>query len=174
MNVKRTLVIGVMGGALAVWLAAAATSTSRSTTPVAMPRTGVIDASGAQLAAEVARLHERMRPTDTPLQTRDLFRYARRPSGVRRLAPEIPAPVPVPEARPDASPAAAQLKLVGIAEDVGDSGPIRTAVVSGFGELFLVKEGEAVTLRYRVSRISSEAVELIDVTDNTTVRLALK
>ena len=174
MNVKRTLVIGAMGGALAVWLAAAATSTSRSVTSVAMPKPSVIDASGAQLAAEVARLHERMRPTDTPLQTRDLFRYARRPSGGRRPAPETPAPVPVPQARPESSPAAAQLKLVGIAEDVGDSGPVRTAIVSGFGELFLVKEGEAVTLRYRVSRISSEAVELIDATDNTTIRLALK
>ena len=172
MNVKRTVVIGVIGGALAVWLAAAATSTSRNTAPVVMPKPSVIDASGAELAAEIARLHERLRPTDTPLQTRDLFRYARRASGVRRPPPEIPAPVP--QARPDSSPAAAQLKLVGIAEDVGDSGPVRTAIVSGFGELFLVKEGEAVTLRYRVSRISSEAVELIDVTDNTTIRLALK
>lgn len=172
MNVKRTVVLGVIGGVLAVWLAAAATSTSRRVAPVVMPKPNVIDASGAQLAAEIARLHERLRPTDTPLRSRDLFRYSGKESGARRVAPE--APVSAPPEPPQPAPLTAQLKLVGIAEDVGDAGPVRTAIVSGFGELFLVKEGEAVTLGYRVSKISPEAVELTDVTGNTTIRLALK
>ena len=45
---------------------------------------------------------------------------------------------------------------------------------TGFGEIFLVKEGDSVTLRYRVAKISSEAVELTDLTDNTPLRLALR
>ena len=35
--------------------------------------------------------------------------------------------------------AAAVLKLVGLAEDAGPDGPVRTAIISGSGELFLVE-----------------------------------
>jgi hypothetical protein len=66
------------------------------------------------------------------------------------------------------------LKLEGLAEDHGDQGPVRTAIISGFGDIFLVKEGESVTLRYRVAKISADAVELTDLTDNTPLRLALR
>ena len=76
------------------------------------------------------------------------------------------APVPAVVASP--------LKLVGIAEDTSDDGVVRTAIVSGYGDLFLVKEGESVTLRYRVSRVLSDLVELVDVTDQTTLRLAIQ
>jgi hypothetical protein len=171
MNMKRTLVLGAVGGAVAVWFAAASTSSVRQPTPAIATKPDVIDVSGAQLAAEIARLHERLRPTDAPLQARDLFRYAHRSPGVR------PAPIPrgpmPPEQADTPAPEVAPLKLVGIAEDVGESGPIRTAIVSGFGDLFLVKEGEAVTLRYRVSKVSADAVELTDVTNDSTLRLVL-
>jgi hypothetical protein len=40
--------------------------------------------------------------------------------------------------------------------------------------LFLAKEGENVTARYRVARISSEVVELTDLDDGTVLRLALR
>jgi hypothetical protein len=66
------------------------------------------------------------------------------------------------------------LKLEGLAEDHGDQGAVRTAIISGFGDIFLVKEGESVTLRYRVAKISADAVELTDLTDNTPLRLALR
>src|SRR5687767_13720229 len=129
MNVTRTVVLGVVGVSLAVWLAAAATSTTRSAAPIAPPRTSVIDKSGAELAAEISRLHERLRPTESPLQSRDLFQYARRPAA-RAAAPPVAAVV---EETPAPTAAAARLKLVGIAEDTGDPGPVRTAIVSGFG-----------------------------------------
>jgi hypothetical protein len=51
---------------------------------------------------------------------------------------------------------------------------VRTAIISGFGDIFLVKEGDSVTLRYRVAKISPDAVELTDLTDNTPLRLALR
>ena len=52
--------------------------------------------------------------------------------------------------------------------------PIRVAFIAGEGQLFMVKEGELVTPRYRVAKISDEVVELTDVIDNSTRRLALR
>ena len=54
------------------------------------------------------------------------------------------------------------MKLAGIAEDPEADGPVRTAIISGEGQLFMVKEGEAVTPRYRVAKISADVVELVD------------
>src|SRR6476646_2757282 len=76
MNVKRTAMIGVAGVAVAVWISAATTSNVRTVVPVVPAKTSVIDKSGAELAVEVKRLHERLRPSDTPVHSRDLFRYA--------------------------------------------------------------------------------------------------
>jgi hypothetical protein len=66
------------------------------------------------------------------------------------------------------------MTLIGIAEDPGADGVIRTAIISGFGDVFLVKEGESVTSRYKVARISGDVVELSDATDASIIRLALK
>jgi len=38
----------------------------------------------------------------------------------------------------------------------------------------MVKEGEMATPRYRVAKISADVVELIDLTDNSVRRLALR
>ena len=174
MDIKRTVMISVAGGAIAVWIAAAATSSTRTIAPIVQQKPTPVDRSGAQLAVEVARLHERLRPSDTPIQSRNLFRYA--PSTATRVrSAAANAPV-TPPAAVQELPAAtiSPLKLEGLAEDRGDRGPVRTAIISGFGEIFLVKEGDSVTLRYRVAKISSEAVELTDLTDNTPLRLALR
>jgi hypothetical protein len=173
MNLKRTATIGVVGGALAAWLASAATS-SRSIPPPIVVRTPSIDLSGAELADEIARLHERLRPTTTPNQPgRNLFSF--RAGRARTAAPEAVAPPSAPPAIIEAPrPALPPLKLAGIAEDEGPDGPIRTAIISGDGQLFMVKEGDAVTLRYRVAKISSDVVELTDLTDSSVRRLALR
>ncbi len=76
-------------------------------------------------------------------------------------------------AAPVAAPPPA-LKLAGIAEDAGPGGPIRTAIISGLGQLFLVKEGERVAGRYRVTKIAADLVELADTGDGTVLRLPLK
>jgi len=172
MHVKRTATIVLVGGALAAWFAGAATSNRALPAPV-IPKPPAIDVSGAALAGEISRLHERLRPSTTPrTPSRNLFTF--------RAAPAPAAPAAAPHAALTEMPIALQaptmpaLKLAGISEDSGDSGPIRQAFISGEGQLFIVKEGESVTARYRVSRISSEVVELTDLTDNTTRRLALK
>jgi hypothetical protein len=172
MNVKRTATIAVVGGALAAWFAGAATS-NRSIAPPLVAPPAPLEARGAELANEIARLHERLRPTATPVQPgRNLFVYHAAPQAV----PIAPAPKPAPgDAAPTiALPAQPSLTLAGIAEDEGPDGPVRTAFISGDGQLFMVKEGDNVTPRYRVDRISPDVVELMDLSTNTARRLALR
>jgi hypothetical protein len=144
----------------------------RTVAPVVPTKPNVVDKSGAELAIEVKRLHERLRPSDAPVHSRDLFRYATRASTAAPIVTAIPV-APAAQEQPLAA-IVAPLKLEGLAEDRGDQGPIRTAIISGFGDLYLVKEGDSVTSRYRVAKISPDAVELTDLTDNTPLRLALR
>jgi hypothetical protein len=172
MNLKRTATIVIVGGALAAWLAGAATSNRDAAEPIVF-RPAAIDVRGEQLASEVARLHERLRPTATPRQPgRNLFAFR------ASAAPVFHAPiVDVPQAALTEVAAPAPqlaLKLEGIAEDPGTDGPIRTAIISGAGQLFMVKEGENVTVQYRVARISADVVELADLVNGASRRLALK
>src|SRR5215831_17112997 len=101
MDVKRAVMIGVAGVAVAVWISAAATSNPRNLAPVIPTKPNVVDKSGAELAVEVKRLHERLRPSDPPVQSRDLFRYAARPSAVP--TPAIPVAPPPSEQPPAAA-----------------------------------------------------------------------
>jgi len=94
----------------------------------------------------------------------------------------------VPRAAPAPPPAAAGLlaggdgktaplvlfKLIGVAEDQGPDGIMRTAIISGQGQLYMVKEGETLAWIYRVGRLSAEAVELLDTTGGEPLRLSLK
>ena len=169
MNVRRTVLLGALCGALVVWIATAATSRSRATTPTT-PVVPATPASSEALAAEIERLHERLRPTVAPTESRDLFRYGARTS--RRAAlPAAPAAV---EPMPLPAPAAAPFKLIGVAEDSGPDGPVRTAIISGTGDLLFVHEGDTVAGRYRVERISADAIELADTTGAAPLRLSLK
>jgi len=173
MNLKRTATIGVVGAALAAWLASAATS-RRPIPPPLVIHPPAIDSRGAELADEIARLHERLRPTSTPNQPgRNLFIFrGGRAQAIPTLAHAAPGPAIVEAPVPGAG--LPMLKLAGIAEDIGPDGPERTAIISGDGQLLMVKEGDAVTLRYRVSKISVDVVELTDLTDNSVRRLALR
>jgi hypothetical protein len=175
MNLKRTAIIAAVGCALAAWLAGAATS-NREIAPPPISKIEPIEVRGAELANEIARLHERLRPTVTPhLPGRNLFAFH---AATLRAMPPPPAPLPAPraaltEAAP-VQPAQPSLKLSGIAEDAGPDGPVRLAFIAGEGQLFMVKEGDAVTPRYQVVKISADVVELIDLGDHTVRRLALR
>ena len=169
MSFKRTAAIAVIGGALIAWLAGAATS-NRPLPPLPPTIKTPIEARGAALDDEIARLHERLRPSASPrLPTRNLFAYR----AAAHAAPLPPARPAVADA-PPAAPSLPSLKLAGIGEDEGPDGPVRIAFISGEGQLFMVKEGEMVTPRYRVARISADVVELQDVDDKSTRRLALR
>jgi len=172
MNIKRTTTIGVVG-ALIAWLAGAATS-KYTIPPPAVFQPTAIEKRGAELASEIDRLQQRLAPTAAPrMPARNLFtfRAAARPAVVAVVPP--PALPALTEARP-ATVSLPPLKLSGIAEDPGPDGPIRIAFISGEGQLFMAKEGELVTTRYRVAKISADVVELTDVIDSSTRRLALR
>jgi hypothetical protein len=176
MKFKRTALLMLAAGALAVWLAAAATSDHRDQMQLAVAAAAPVDASGAALAKEVARLRDRLRPGVPPSHDRDLFQFA----PVKRVNnPAAPVPLVVRPASSEATaapvPPPPALKLIGIAEDVTPEGrPVRTAIISGPGQLFLVKEGDPVTARYVVAQISPDVVELTDAADHSARRLALK
>ena len=173
MNFKRTTTIGV-SAALIAWLAGAATS-NRAISPPAVLHENTIERHGADLAIEIERLHERLAPAVSPRAPgRNLFTF--RVAAPRAVTPapstaaaastiaqSVPAPMSLPP-----------LKLSGIAEDPGDDGPVRLAFISGGGQLFMVKEGETVTPRYRVAKISADVVELTDLIDSSVRRLALR
>lgn len=173
MNLKRTATIVVGGAAVGAWLAGAATS-NPGRNAVTIAPTPAIDVQGEELATEIARLQERLRPTSQPRQPgRNLFAFrarAAQPAPVfAAAAPAVMAPAAMP-----LTPPPLPFKLAGIAEDEGPEGPLRTAIISGEGQLYLVKEGDEVTPRYRVGKISADVVELVDVGDNSIRRLALR
>ena len=172
MQWKRTLTLVAAGGAAIAWLAGAATSNREIPPPIILPHP-TIDAQSADLAKEIARLHDRLRPDAPPRQpARNLFAFHTPPR--RIVAPIAPTPAPaVSEAAPATLPQP-PLQLAGIAEDAGPDGPVRTAIISTPGQLFLVKAGDPVTSRYRVARVAADVVELTDAIDGSTRRLALK
>jgi hypothetical protein len=178
MNLKRTAIIFVGGAALAAWLSAAI---APARPPIASQRIAPapIDASGAALASEIARLRERLRPSPAPRETlRNPFVFRSSRGSVPSLASTPPAAVGMGASPALAADAGPRLTLAGIAEDAGPDGtPTRIAILSGNGQLFLVKQGEVVNDRntaYRVGAISTNAVELTALDDGTTRRLSLK
>jgi len=173
MNLKRTATIVVGGAALGAWLAGAATS-NHSIPSTAITSAPPIDLRGEALAREIARLQERLRPKSEPRQPgRNLFAFRGRAAQPRAsLAVAAPPVVAVPLPMPAVNQP--PLKLAGIAEDEGPEGPVRTAIISGEAQLYLVKEGDEVAARYRVGKISADVVELVDLNDGTIRRLALR
>jgi hypothetical protein len=166
---KRTALLVVVLGALAAWLAAAATSGVRLSKPVASARPQ-IDARGAVLAAEIERLHDRLRPTVAPENSRNLFRFApARAAAAPAGAVESPAAAPALPVAP-AAPVEPPFKLIGVAEDGG----VRTAILTSPSQLLMVKAGDSATSAYRVTGISADAVELTATSDGSVLRLALK
>jgi hypothetical protein len=161
---KKAATLVIVLGALATWLASAATSGLGPSKPAAtaLPQ---IDARGAVLAAEIERLHDRLRPSVAPEHGRNLFRFA----PARAAAAPVAAVV---ESSPPVAPAPVEppFKLIGIAEDAG----ARTAILSSPSQLLMVRDGDMVASTYRVTGISAGAVELTATSDGSVLRLALK
>jgi len=173
MKLNRVFAFAVVGAALAAWLAAASTAGRRPIVVAPAQRTTPVEVRGAELAAEVSRLRERLHPTTSPqAPTRNLFAFSR-PAPVRR-AEIVTRPEVTEETAASRTPVPPSFRLVGIAEDEGKEGLVRTAIISSMGQLFFAKVGDEVTSRYRIARISSDAAELTDVGDNSAITLVLK
>jgi hypothetical protein len=182
MSLKRKTIIFVSGVALAAWISAAMTPGRPPATSISI-RPSPIDTKGAVLAGEIARLRERLRPDATPREAARnpfVFRSSQRAAPAPRVGATVDRNISAAAPGVDiVEPPPLRLTLAGIAEDPGPAGgvPVRTAIIAGNGQLFLVKEGDTVTdrdIEYRVGNISADSAELIDLRDNTTRRLALR
>jgi hypothetical protein len=176
MTTRRAVTYGGLTCLLAAWLASAA-STSRQAAPPEQPARGTSGPSTDTLAVDVqehaTRLRERLAAAPNPqLPRRNPFLFESRPSPPSRQAARPPEPVAIPELQPAPEPV---LSLIGIAEDRGAQGPIRTAVIAGDAdELFMVTAGQTVLRRYRVEAIGADVVELKDIGTGVVRRLALR
>ncbi len=166
MNFTRPVAIGVGVGALVSWLAWAAAPAPRPYTPP-RARARVVEQSGAELAREVERLHDRLRPETAPSLQRNVFAFPDRAD--RAIETPTNSVIAAPPA-----PRALDLRLAGMAEDAGPGGPVRTAIISGASGVYLVKEGDVLLSRYRVEHLSDDAADLREVDNGVEVHLALR
>jgi hypothetical protein len=170
MSRARAAAYLVGGILLAAWLASAAGVASRQRA-VPLPRRSAeaeqLDVVAANVQSQALRLRERLAAAPA-LQgpVRNPFAF------VEREAPPPPA-----ASKPAQTPAFIQrliaepdLVLLGVAEE----GSVRTAMIGSCDELLMATEGETVAGRYRVSKVSADAVELIDLGTGATRRLSLR
>jgi hypothetical protein len=156
---------------LAIWLAAAA-STRPARNPndastqatVAVPDDPVAD----NLNAETDRLQHRMARTPAvPSPGRNPFEFAPR---ARPVAPAAAAAAAALTSLLSTPPAKPSFTLVAI----GQTGETRTAIVSAFDQVLLLKVGDRIASRFRIDAIGADAVEIVDTADNTPIRIGMK
>ena len=107
-------------------------------------KTTPVDARGAELAAEIARLHDRLRPDSRPSSSRRAICSS---SNGPRREPGAVCQRYCSRARARRSAgwrarACHRLGMLVDAEDRRPNGPVRTAIANGQGPIFLVKDGE--------------------------------
>jgi len=160
----------VAGGAVVVtaWVIASGPG------PVRAPATERTSAAASNAAPPTPSHEQRLRERLAAMPSaddshRDPFQFG----ATRRTEPPRAAMAPDASAAVVQTPAAPDLQLLGIAEDVRDGQPSRTAIISAMDGLFLVHEGEPVALRYQVRRIGADGVELEDLAAGTTLRITL-
>jgi hypothetical protein len=127
------------------------------------------DPVGAGLAERTKALRDfRASPPPRGAVRRNPFSFV---SPVRQAAaPAAVMPlaiVPDPPPRPPVT-------LLGIAEDAGPAGPVRTAVLKSDGQVVFAKEGDRVLSRFLVVRIAADAVQLKDTERGDAFTLILK
>jgi hypothetical protein len=175
MTWKSTAVVSA-AGLFATWLASAPPTLRRPPDPVrSTPTAARTEAVAAEIQEQASRLHARIQEVvEYREPSRNPFRF-----GARIQARPTPAAAsaPQPESEPMTTvPARPTLliALAGIAQDTVDGRTVRTAIVSMPDGVQLVKEGDVVAGQYKVGAIGADAVELVRVSDGSTVRLGLK
>jgi hypothetical protein len=180
MGAVKTLIRGVLAvaivGAVAVWVVASG-GEAPALPDSPGPRQAELDAArAAAVESHAARLRARL--ADMPARpegTRNPFRFEGRARPV--LAARVPR-TQVTEAQgadePTAAPLRPELRLIGMAEDIREGVTERTAVVAGLNQVYLVKEGEQIAMRFLVTRIGADAIEVEDLADSTPIRLGLR
>jgi hypothetical protein len=155
---------------LAAWLASAAGVVRPS--PVRLPRRSAaavqLDAVASNVQSQAARLRQRLAVAPAPQSpVRNPFAFVAAPAPVAAV-PRRPVPVEPVVIEPTAPEP--DLVLLGVAEQ----GSTRTAMIASGDELVMATEGQTVVGRYRVAKVSAEAIELTDLGTGATRRLILK
>jgi hypothetical protein len=177
-NRTRIVLLGVFAVLAAVWGASASLPLARSRDQAAR-RAASDDRQPAAALFDVdeaaERLRTRQRESPPPRDgNRNPFEYAR-PSAPPAAAAPAPPPADAIAPPPPAAPPPPLFTLSGIADKTGtDGATVRTAVISGLGQLFFVKTGDNVTARYTITAIGIDSVEFRDVTTGETTRLVLQ
>ena len=179
MSVKGTAMVS---GAtvLATWLA----STPMPSTPMTPSAANVPvraqtvrqEAASAQvvdLGPEAERLARRVEEVVSfAAPARDLFRFRASPPAAKAEVPVAPAVSAAPIAVDP--PAPPLFVLTGIAEDRQGDVLVRTAIVSGPVDLWLVKAGDIVDGRFQVITVEADAVEVVLADTGAAVRLSFR
>ena len=162
---------------LAGWLASSPPENAPATAARPARASAPRPQGDADIEVQAQRLQTRLQvERDYAPPQRNLFRFEEgadpAPESVERGTAFEPEPEPA--AAVEAGPPPPAMTLSGIAEDQSPTGDVaRTAVLSGPSGVELVREGDQLP-GYRVTRIESDAVELVRVADGTTHRLTLK
>jgi hypothetical protein len=165
----------VVGGAgiLTVWLVAASIAPSRPIATRAAPAAfrAVTDRSGGrQFPITRFRAALAAMPGSRGVE-RDPFRFRTRSSpaaGERRVSTGA-----APQLSGEPRPPRPELQLLGIAEDTHDGTVVRNAVISSMNQLYLVGEGEQMALRFLIKRVRVDSVDVEDLAEGVTFRIAL-
>lgn len=173
MTWKSTAVVSA-AGLFATWLASAPPLRRPPAPAPTSPTAARTEAVAAEIQEQASRLHVRIQEViEYREPSRNPFRFSAR-------IQTLPAPVasaPQPESEPMTSVPARPtllLALAGIAQDTIDGRTVRTAIMSMPDGVQLVKEGDVVAGQYKVAAIGADAVELVRISDGSTVRLGLK
>jgi len=164
---------------LAGWLASAQ--------PVGVPPVGVRPAAPARspraasgassdITEQASRLQARIRrETAFVRPRRNLFQFeAAAAAALAADAVGVPAQRGVPADTPaPVMPSPPVVTLAGVAEDQLQQGVERTAILSSPSGVLLVRVGDDVLGQYRVTVVEAESVELMSLTDGSTLRLSL-
>jgi len=171
MNWKSTvLVSGIFGFVVGAFRVSTPVIPQRASAPAVHPASPSTQAATSDIQHEAARLQSRLVPDSTfRTPSRNPFQFG------PRLAPRTArnAPVQVQETPVAIVPPAPRptIRLRGIATDMVDGMPQRTAIVTTDAGLLLVREGENAGI-YRVTKIDDDAVELMGPDGSLTLALS--
>ncbi len=154
-----------------MWVASYAPQVRPAQAPDA-PTVAGTEAAAIEIQHQARRLHERLERVATYREpSRNPFSFAAR----RAPAPAArPAPIEAPVAPVEPPPPAFHMSLAGIAEETVDGVLVRTAVIATPDTALLVKVGDIVASRYKVTAIDAASAELSRLDDGTTLRLTLR
>lgn len=176
MSTARVVTLVVGGCLVAVWLAASAGAWLVGRAGSAARPESVAGSPPAPSAAATGGLAVRPfgAPTPGPARRpgRNLFEIRERAHRSAEPA-RRPQDVFVPPATLEPAPAPT-VTLIGVATSGEGDAVVRTAVVSGTGQLWLAREGAVVAGRYRVERVGADEVDLRDTVLNTRHTLRLR